>query len=540
MTRLLFVAATASAACFFPTELQGSYAVQTEGEGGAGVWYRSLTIGYQELSGLGACHSRAKSGAWLLQDQEADCTRCVTLTRRSHNLVSLGRGECGAGAGAGSCPVQGDEQLLWRAGSVRPAHCPLSGRYRVAGTGGGAEGGALHTCPDESVLSLVAGAGQREEQLQCLAAWQDDRTGQHWLALLDRHPAQVGEAARPRWRCARYSLTAGGREARLQLSSDSTCREEELGAELRLVAEHQPADTHGAMEWPQWAQGEWSTGLVIAGSQLEYRDPDTLTTTSLTAVRSPHPGHYLAASRPRCGARDSETQWVCVRLVGRGGAALELSLGPAASCSPATRLPRRRLLLAPHRPISCPMAGAWRGELPDGSGLCAASSTDCNTGAMSYAVFQCSEPDTVLELRTYQCYAQYAHRGLTYTLTRRTDLGAGPDTQECFVGVEAGAGGHRVLEAGRHCRRGLQPASTGMMMQQVEQAQCGRQQLQLSFAAHPKLKVVQMVEDKETLKTILQFSASEEIKSSSSSALTATFSVIFLAAVILLSPFHTS
>ena len=87
---------------------------------------------------------------------------------------------------------------------------------------------------------------------------------------------------------------------------------------------------------------------------------------------------------------------------------------------------------------------------------------------MQYQVYNCNNQMEVYEDRLYQCYGQFQDKQLVYTLTKRIDL----HKQECFVGVPSQDGKHKIMEAGEHCVRGLQPHLYGMDMQMVRQLKC--------------------------------------------------------------------
>ena len=84
---------TVRGSCFFPTELQGSYAVQyTEGDPND-IWYRSISISYDFISGLGSCVFR-QSSLYVLRS-EAGCYKCAWIRQRSDNVLSLSEsGQC--------------------------------------------------------------------------------------------------------------------------------------------------------------------------------------------------------------------------------------------------------------------------------------------------------------------------------------------------------------------------------------------------------------------------------------------------------------
>ena len=83
----IFMSISVNAACFFPTELQGSYAVQYVEGNKSDIWYRSVSISYDFISGLGQCVFRQRERYVL--ETEAGCYKCVGLKQRSYNVLTL-------------------------------------------------------------------------------------------------------------------------------------------------------------------------------------------------------------------------------------------------------------------------------------------------------------------------------------------------------------------------------------------------------------------------------------------------------------------
>ena len=479
---VLVLGTMARAACFFPTEVQGSYAVQHLEHGGdtSDVWYKSVSVSYDVISGLGGlgrCVFRRRE-RYVLQT-EAGCFTCATLSPRSYNVLSLERGaQCHESAESAwlSCGQQpGAVSMLYRAGNkIRPQQCPLTGRFTVSCGEGGAEG-AADTCPDESQLS--AECGGRSYSYTCLGSWRTE-AGAEVVALLDRVLPQLGEAARPRWVCGSVVRGAGGR-AEVTLSNDSTCTSPGQRLVLTpLEAGHQQQEEE-VVELPGWAQGAWDS-VTVSGARLEHRSQQLLATHTLEAVQSHRHGLYTVRVTTGCGT----TGYACLDLMGRGehGRILELVLGRVhgsraeVRCGlvPITGADQLLRVTQLRHAEHCPMPGEWRGTIPDGEGLCARSVTSCaEPSVMRYQVYSCADTAEVYEEREYECYGQYAHGGQVYTLTKRRDL---LHQQECFVGVTSASGEHRVLEAGAHCERGLQPRLYGMVMEPVRPLQCDRRQ----------------------------------------------------------------
>ena len=464
--------------CFFPTELQGSYAVQyTEGDPND-IWYRSVSISYDLISGIGECVFR-QSERYVLKS-EAGCYKCAWLRQRSSNVLTLSQSQqCHNTADSAwqyctNMRVPTTSSMLYRAGNkVRPSHCPITGRFSVQCYGGSVEAGArgeADTCPDESLLSLTCPGGE-EQSYQCLGDWEGE-DGRRYLSLLDRVLPQVGEAARPRWRCATYQ--EDGDRVLLTMSNDSTCdnlsqhyslTKQVVGAQVNLETE---------VTLPDWAQGSWDS-VTVTGGHLVYRSSSLLTTHRLTALQSHSPQLYTVRVHTDCG----QTGYSCLQVEGRGqqGRILQLSLGQifsdrgAVQCAQLTA--GLKVTQLRHK-TECPMTGEWQGEIPDGEGLCARSVTHCDRPhQMKYQVYNCAAPSEVYEDRLYECYGQYSQAGQVYTLTKRLDL---QERQECFVGVTGQDGKHKIMEAGQHCDPGMQPERYGMVMEMVREQRCDDQE----------------------------------------------------------------
>ena len=468
----LFCIRLAQCSCFFPTELQGSYAVQYVEGDKSDIWYRSVSIGYNYISGVGQCVHR-QADKYIVQSQETGCFKCVGVEQKSYNVLSMVTPEsCHMSPdvawlqclGLDTEPTKVD--MMYRAGNkIRPYQCPMTGRYSVQCTHGTAAGEA-DTCPDESQLSVRC-PGQEELSFTCLGHWSNDQ-GQQFVSLLDKVLPQIGEEARPRWRCGHYERTEAGMV--LRLSEDSTC--ERMEKEVYTLAKVSSPEVPSDIVLPEWSQGEWDS-VSIHGGNIVIRSQALLTTHQLVTLQSHQYGIYTVQVTTDCG----NTGYACLDIMGRGdkGRILEVSLGQIYRHRHEVRCGLRRdkqivrLTQLRHRE-ECPMPGEWEGEIPDGEGLCARSVTSCqDPSMMKYQVYNCARPEEVYEDRLYSCYGQYSHGGQVYTLTKRLDL---QERQECFVGVTSDAGQHRVMEAGQHCERGQQPHLYGMVMEQVKPLEC--------------------------------------------------------------------
>ena len=541
------LASLVSGSCFFPTELQGSYAVQyQEGEPGD-IWYRSVSISYDLISGLGSCVFRQSSSSLYVLRSEAGCYKCAWIKQRSDNVLSLSQSQqchntaesawqyCSS-ANLKVVPTT-TTSMLYRAGNkVRPSHCPITGRFRVqcygaqSSQGTAGERGRAETCPDESLLSLSCPGGE-EQSYQCLGSWQGE-DGRSYLSLLDRVLPQVGEAARPRWRCATYQ--SDGARVLLSLSNDSTC--DNLNQHFSLT--RQTNNHHGPLlagesevALPSWAQGAWDS-VTVTGARLVFRSRELLTTHHMTVVQRHNNHRYTVRLHTDCG----EAGYSCLSVRGRGdqgdGRILQLQLGQILSdrrnlqCGEEEEGEVRVRLTQLRHAQSCPMTGEWQGEIPDGEGLCARSVTQCETPhQMKYQVYSCASPAEVYEERLYECYGQYSQAGQVYTLTKRRDL---RERQECFVGVTGEDGRHRIMEAGEHCDTNMQPELYGMVMEMVREQTCGGSE---SYQENLESEIeMRLLHPKLSLNT----GVSRESPSSGSSYVTTTLPVIFLPSVLAL------
>ena len=56
--------------------------------------------------------------------------------------------------------------------------------------------------PSSKCLTCIFTPSFAEMSFQCLASWQSDTQGETYMSLLDTKLPQLGEEARPRYRCA--------------------------------------------------------------------------------------------------------------------------------------------------------------------------------------------------------------------------------------------------------------------------------------------------------------------------------------------------
>jgi len=121
----------------------------------------------------------------------------------------------------------------------------------------------------------------------------------------------------------------------------------------------------------------------------------------------------------------------------------------------------------------------------------------------------------VYEDRLYQCYGQFKDKSLVYTLTKRMDL----QKQECFVGIPSHDGKHKIMEAGEHCDRGLQPHLYGMDMELIRELKCNidiaeeTNSLQNDVIGHDETEVkFKLIDSQQNFKTIIQSKVHDEVK----------------------------
>merc|ERR1712130_982691 len=337
--------------------------------------------------------------------------------------------------------------------------------------------GEAEGCPNESMLNFKLSGG-RGRSYQCLGDWTGEN-GMKYLSLLDMELPQLGEKPRPRYRCAIYQAHKSTGITYLALSNDSTCvnqLDSHLSGEEVLVLTkkmpYKPGHYHKNI-LPSWAQGKWEGGLEAKGADMTYRSQERLATYHMRAIMRTNPGIFLVKVETECG----EKGYACLALSSLS-AILEMKIGQVhdglhqVSCSHSAMedpLSLTGWVTQVRERVSCPMQGEWWGVIPDAEGLCARSVTSCDRpDMMQYQVYNCDNQMEVYEDRLYQCYGQLKDNQLVYTLTKRMDL----QKQECFVGIPSHDGKHKIMGAGEHCDRGLQPHLYGMNMEMVRDLTC--------------------------------------------------------------------
>ena len=488
-----------SSECFFPTELQGDFASQWL-ESVHEISYTQISILYNSIPGWGECFYRERERVVLREESvRGECFKCVRLVQRSRNINQVHVKDPNQCYSTGeealeNCPSDGEivsadpsvtEMMLYRTGSVQPVHCPITGRHRVD-EAGARHAGEAEGCPNESMLNYKLSGG-RERSYQCLGHWTGEN-GMRYLSLLDMELPQLGEKPRPRYRCAIYQANTDTGVTHIALSRDSTCvnqLDSHLSGEevltLTKKRPHSPStSSHGKkrhLVLPAWSQGKWDS-LEVRGADLTYRSQEMLTTYHMRAISSPAPAIFLAKVETECGQKGFACLALQTRQAGSSSAILEMKIGRINSqldeviCSSAALedpLSLTGWVTQVRDRVACPMLGEWQGVIPDAEGLCARSVTSCaRPDQMQYQVYNCNNQMEVYEDRLYQCYGQFQDQQLVYTLTKRIDL----PKQECFVGIPSHDGKHKIMEAGEHCMRGLQPQLYGMDMEMVRGLEC--------------------------------------------------------------------
>jgi len=121
----------------------------------------------------------------------------------------------------------------------------------------------------------------------------------------------------------------------------------------------------------------------------------------------------------------------------------------------------------------------------------------------------------VYEDRLYQCYGQFKDKSLVYTLTKRMDL----QKQECFVGIPSHDGKHKIMEAGEHCDRGLQPHLYGMNMELIRELKCHNdigdetKSLQNEVIGRDETEIkIKLLNSQQNFKSMIESKVNDEVK----------------------------
>ncbi|XP_076029973.1 uncharacterized protein LOC143018485 [Oratosquilla oratoria] len=494
-----------SCVCYFPVEFQGIFATQSSVSGGAVHRYSQVTILPDAIPVWGVCYSREGNNVVLFDRTGGqNCIRCFHIALHSGNVIQVyteGLDKCYTTEEAAreTCPTLADIQarrtreiMLYksrsfsREGLIDRIHCPIDGRYRFTynlndGTEDTVECpepfSQVANCPHGSQLQLSfrrCSFGQLETGLRCLGDWRG-YDGQRYLALWD---PDVTSDNHPRYRCAMYAEEEGSSRIFLSFSMDATCTNHlhspwdgyENLVLYPATPPVPPAVVHTtACAFPEWAQGTWQN-LKVDVNELKYNDATTdKTYRNICLSHHSHQAHrYALYSQTQCG----EETFTCVWIKQRDTNVLEFQMATSPSeVYNATHLCSDNMFrgqqwitqgnLRPKEQPGCPIAGDYTGVIPDAQDLCARLNSDCrNPEVMHYTVSACANASHVYEERKYRCLGQWEEAGVTFTYTHRQDV----NTYECFAGVVVNSQEIYIIEAGKSCKRGLQPLAFGMKL----------------------------------------------------------------------------
>jgi len=535
---LLAILTKASGSCYFPLEVQGEF--MTQSLSSAEISYSVVSVLYNSIPGWGRCHARHSDHRLVLREDRrggsGSCFRCIRMVARSKNVLQVHMNniyECHdtEEEALGVCPGAADvvarssiEMMLYKTrgfygeAAVTKVHCPINGRYQFTYSNSETMleqpacpelSSLAGNCPDGYKLDLnFRGCNfpDLDMSFQCLGHWRGE-DGQNYLSLLDTKLPQLGEEARPRYRCAMYLADPVTGVTHLTLSTDSTCVNQlespHSGYEtLQLHSQEEEHIQEETLLLPSWAQGHWDA-VSISGSQVTYRDEKDMITYKLTSLSSPRAGRYLVRESTACG----DSSYSCMALERRSDNIMELRLGTQKSttpdpflCSESSQAGSSWVTQGRARfPTSCPLEGEFTGKLPDAEGLCTRSVTSCDKpDHMRYMVYNCNNEQEIYEDRLYQCYGQFQEDGLVYTFTKRIDLPG----HECFVGWTLDNVQHLVTEAGTHCERGKDPQAYGMLLvKQSDSQRCHNKNPLINRPVSPRLVTSTVKPEKNTLQS---------------------------------------
>ncbi|XP_046406160.1 uncharacterized protein LOC124171057 [Ischnura elegans] len=512
---VLIAGRRASAACYFPGELQGDFVMQsTATAGGSQVQYSALNISADSIPIWGHCHRRIGPNVLLMDDSGgAICIRCFHLSLRSPNVLSVlteGLDKCYTSEDAAVCscpeartsaggrppqcpptpPTKFHEILLFKTSGiggevVQSAYCPLDGRFAFTyATSESPSASGRHVCSGSEMENCPVGSGlhfrfrgcslsDHNVTFQCLGHWPGPNN-QRYLALSETSSTKK---TRARYRCALYHEDADTGIISMAFSSDSTCtsdlRSATDGFETMKLSPQapihwtQPLDPSPCL-FPSWAEGQWEH-MAVESNTLVFRDHRTFTTYTFRCLASEDATgqRSLIFGRTQCG----EEIYSCIWMKLRGINVLEFQLGLRSSSRMNESLcmdsnfrddawiTQGRVDVLRESP--CPIAGEYTGFIPDDSGLCAKLYSDCNRPEiMFYRVSACTPEPEVYEEREYRCLGQWEEDGVMYTYTQRRDIGS----YECFVGSIVTNSEIYIKEAGEHCQRNVNPLLDGMKL----------------------------------------------------------------------------
>lgn len=512
---LLILAHYGWSVCYFPGELQGTWATQTStsqqsdqrGQRRAPITYSLIDVHADRISVWGQCHARLDNNI-ILSDRTRDslCYRCFHFNVVSSNVVqvsSSGLDACytSEAAATATCPTiyqirskQSREIMLykrttpWGENGVTQVECPLNGVYKftyLRGTQNGVREARcdrgtseLSNCPYGFGLNIKyqdCSFSNMNTGLQCLGSWvgADER---EYLTVWDPNVKDGDD--KPMYKCGIYEEEAGTGNIYLAFSEDSTCfnglRTPKDGHEMyKLMSVSSPAlppaVAQATCNFPRQLQGYWHH-TYVSPDTIVFRDYRNFKTYSAKCVRDLEDNErYIVYARNHCG----DWNYNCIWLKRRSANVLEFMMGlyPTENfdyslCDPdkfgdMTSWTTQGKTLV-EQPVMCPIVGTYTGELPDAPGFCAQLYSDCDSpDLMYYTVGDCRNNSSVYEQREYRCLGQWEEEGHLYALTYRPDI----HSYECFVGkLKNNDQVVYIKEAGSSCTRGLLPEVLGMKM----------------------------------------------------------------------------
>ncbi|KAG8188278.1 hypothetical protein JTE90_012111 [Oedothorax gibbosus] len=496
---VLAVYINACLGCFFPSELVGSWLIQTDGH--TTSTFSEISIEADAIPPWGRCHARRGNNV-ILKDSTGgeDCMRCFHLTLKAPNVIQIhteGLSKCYTKEEAvrATCPDDRavherkfKEIMLYRKQDTmtppEPVFCPISGKFRFTYTARGGEFrcdqslSELSNCPAANVLTgkfRQCSFPDMDVKFLCLGDW-EGTNNDRYLALMDlRGMAEE----RPRFRCGMYRVDPLTGRMFVSLSADSTChnqlRSATDGYESLILTPFPEKSPPGPVlqahcRFPDWAQGPWE-GTQVVRNVLLYRDPPSLQRISLTCLRKEEgtrEDRFIVFSSTHCG----EESYNCVWLKRRSQNVLEFQIGSQPSRQYSDSLCHDLqfsddLWTTQGRVKGtggiCPITGDYTGVLPENPGLCAKVASDCNNpDVMFYTVADCHNKSQVFEEREYRCLGSWEDErtGVTFTYTQRREM----DGFQCFSGKVVNGGREAYIkEAGvSSCIRGEDPIVYGM------------------------------------------------------------------------------
>ncbi|XP_075218915.1 uncharacterized protein LOC142323319 isoform X2 [Lycorma delicatula] len=495
-------------ACFFPTELQGEFIMQSIYMADSQVQYSQVNITADAIPIWGLCHRRIGNNVILIDSfNGANCIRCFQLTLKSRNVLQVkteGLDKCytSEDVAEATCPQENNsdsdslkEILLYKTKElggeeIRKEYCPIHGKFSFTyNINDGSENkiecdnqvSQIETCSSPLPTSSLnlhfrsCSFSDHDITFVCLGDWQGPGN-QRYLAL---HDTRITSQNRPQYRCAMYNTDPATGNINIAFSSDSTCSTNLVNSTsgyetlvLKSLPEPSwpPKVAASLSRFPQWTQGNWEH-MSIDGNTITYRDHSRYQTLKIRSVGPENASgeRFPIYIRDECGGES----YSCIWLQKRGMNVLEFQLGlnPSAvyndtlcfdsNFQSKVWITQGRLERLQESP--CPITGEYTGFIPDAMGLCAKLSSDCKSPEiMYYTLSDCAQKD-IYEEREYRCLGQWVENGVTYTYTQRKDIGI----YECFVGSIVSNNEIYIKEAGEHCERDVDPLHLGMKLSRI-------------------------------------------------------------------------